>query len=273
VRSALVVGVVCLAGCSLLVPLDAASGGDDSDASTAGGNDASSNDATTNDGSSSGNPSDSGNDATSNALVCPTNALLCDDFERAELANANWVVDGLAISSALAYSPTRSVTLNDQANAWHNMQHTLTTTPLHLRVSFRFHAGGPPPGLVELAKIPFGAPYQWDSATLNINDGGLDISLQNYTGNPGPTNTTTLNVADANKFYGAGFRHVVWEMDMRAATKHASASVDGSAPVAVQIAGHAAAPPVPNLLMGTLYRNQDGPVVDTYIDDVVVEPL
>ena len=48
---------------------------------------------------------------------------------------------------------------------WNDIRHTFSPAPLHIRVSFRFHATSAPPGLVEMLKMPYGEPCQWDSAT------------------------------------------------------------------------------------------------------------
>jgi hypothetical protein len=278
VRSVTFAGVVFVAGCSLLVPLDASSGGGDEppDATADGASSSSSGDATT---SSSGGSSGAPGDATSEGaagptLKCPPAALLCDDFERNDIAGANgWNVSGLAISTQLAHSPTRSVAIFDPTNDYRAMQRVFETPPLYLKVSFRLHAGASPPGFVELLKIPFGPAYQWDTATLGLDLNGLHASMQRYDGQTGPAVSNTTVAAAPAGIYGDGFRLVVWQIDFRNTEKHVAVYVDGAGPADFTLAGHSPSVGPAVFAIGTLYRNSDGQVVDTYIDDVVVEAL
>jgi hypothetical protein len=280
VRTALFGGIVFVAGCSLLVPLDASSGGaeEGTDAAVDADGAAASNDANTttssSSGGSSGTPGDAASDAAPFVLKCPPGALLCDDFERNDVVAANgWKAVGLAISSQLAYSPTRSLAIFDPTGDYRAIEHAFEAPPLHLKVTFRLHAGAAPPGLVEVLKVPFGPLYAWDTATLSLDAEGLYAAMQRYDGDAGPAVNNVAHAATAGTIYGAGFRSIVWSIDLRNDEKHASVSVDNGPVVDCALAGHSPSVGPASLLIGTLYRNADGPVVDTYIDDVVVEAV
>lgn len=259
-----------MAGCSLLVPLDAASGGaDDPDAKTPDLGDA--NDANTSGDTTIDAKTDGGSGA---ALVCPTGALICDDFERDDLAGTGvWKVTGVDISNALAYSPTRSITLNQPSVSFTTIEKIFNSPPFHLRVSFRLHAGKAPPGFVEIMKMPFGPAYQWDTATLGLGNEGLNLGLQRYDGDPGPSASDGKTAVPAATLYGSGFRAVVWEIDLRGDEKIVRASVDGGPATELRMGGHTPSVAPAVFAIGTLYRSDEGAIVDTYIDDVVVEAL
>jgi hypothetical protein len=144
---------------------------------------------------------------------------------------------------------------------------------LHVRISFRFHAGAAPPGYVEIMKIPYGPAYEWDTATLGVNADGLGVGLQTYTGGSGPSGSNAITVAGPSKIYGAGFRLVVTDIDFQQHLKVISVSVDGGAAMSMALDGHIPTQGPANLMLGTLYRSDGGPIVDTYVDDVVVEAL
>jgi hypothetical protein len=267
VRSALAAGIACLAGCSLLVPLDASSGGDDADAASPGDGAATS----TDDGAVS--PTDSSTTADAEAgpdlsLKCPLNALVCDDFEN-DLTE-KWTVTDISRSSTASYSPTQSLSFNGP-QAFRLIQTIVDVPPMHLRVSFRMRAALPP-GLVEFFKIPFGPVNNWDTATLAIDGTGLIVGLQTYFDSNAPTSKGAV-AAGPTKMYAPGFRKMVLEIDFRVTKKIAAVSVDDSPAISVELPGHdtTAAPAI--FMTGTMYRTEAGSIADTYLDDLVIEPL
>jgi hypothetical protein len=269
VRSVLVIGLALVAGCSLLVPLDASSGGDDPDAASPADSSAT---PTGDDGAVPASDASTTLDADAGpdlSLKCPPNAVVCDDFEND--LSAKWSASDISRSNTESYSPTQSLSFNGP-QAFRRIEKVVYTPPVHLRVTFRLHAGAAPPGLVEFFKIPFGAVDNWDTATLALDGTGLVVGLQAYFNSSTPTSDGEV-VAGATKMYAPGFRKVVMEIDFRATKKIAAVSVDDSPPIALEFPGHdtTVAPAV--VMLGTMYRSQGGAIADTYLDDFVIEPL
>ena len=139
-------------------------------------------------------------------------------------------------------------------------------------MSFRLYVGASPSGFVELLKVPFGPAYEWDTATLGLDSNGLQAAMQRYDGQPSPAASDGVQVVTASAIYGKGFQHVLWDIDLRSQPKKIAVYVDGVGKGEFSFTGHATSVGPAVLAIGTLYRNGDGPMTDTYVDDVIVQP-
>lgn len=271
----LVVCAAFLGGCSLLVPLDAVSGGADPDASTGAQDSAADGPPLLADGAPSidANKGDAGN-----ALHCPAGAIICDDFERDDAEGTFWQNnDGIVLSTTNSFSPTRSlmpkVGVNDGRAPWLDKVFEGDSLPLHIRVSFRIYAGKAPSSFREIFKIPYGAAYQWDTVTYGLQPDGFGQGIQRYDGNPGPSGGNSNTVVETARFYGTGWHHIVGEIDLRNGQKLMSTSFDEGAPDPMLFGGHDPSTGPAVVTVGISYRADDEALDDFFIDDLVIEPL
>jgi hypothetical protein len=280
VRSLLVAGIagtVCVAGCSLLVPLDATSGGpEEPDANTTEGGgavDAPVGDAREDRDAVSPVASDAM--VPDAALVCFDGALVCDRFERDGAGGEGWSAFGnVQTSTTKSFSPTRSLSLEVDTNdgLYPNLARDLTGSTAHIHVAFRLFTGTPPADYVEIVKIPYGGLNQWDTATIAMDGQGLRAGLQTYTGSSSPANAKEDSVTTAAIFDQA-WHYVEMDIDMRAATKVFTMTVDASTAKSIQITGHPTAQTPVQVMIGILFRGGPGAVSGFYLDDFLITAL
>ena len=271
----LVVGAAFLGGCSLLVPLDAVSGGADPDAGTTA--DASV-DAANDTASATGDSGAQGGDADADAgpakLVCPDGNLLCDDFERDTFVPSQWQINtgSFSISGKHVTSGTRGVTVAySPSSDWAVAQHELTPYSGHIVLEFDvLFETALPAGNIEIAKLVFGPYLNWDGFSVTITQNGLGCGVARFDGSSSPAFADGTNVTDTSIFDGK-FHHVVADADARpTTTKHLKVRVDNGAEVALDLPStHTEDAPVITAF-GTTYVNGAPAYAGIYFDDFVV---
>lgn len=259
-----------LASCSLLVSTDGLAGSPSSEDAAArdAGADAS-------DASDASDGPRALSDAAFMPFVCPTNALVCDDFERSNPDSNGWGDDGTspAISNKVSLSPTRSLAVafpSSGNGAW--IRRVLNPVPPRVRITFGLYAGTPATDTYEIVKVPYGDDNNWESFTLFVNAEGLNAATQRYDHSATPTLQDSKLVRAASTFYGTGWHAVSLRIDMRNNPRVMSVSIDGAAPTSVNITPARPTPTFTGLYLGATYGPAGKPFGDAYIDDVIVTP-
>lgn len=260
-----------LVGCSLLVPLDAATGGDappgdagpaEADASASG---------------SSGS-SDAGSDAPTEAgapaPVCPPNAYLCDDFERAAAFSTTWssAFGTPSTSDVRSVSPTRSLLTGVASNdTSRGLVKGLATAPSQMKASFWAFMPNAPGGFVELVKAPFGEANRWDAFTLAASPEGVSITAQRYDDNPAPAVNVAQQLLDPTGAFGA-WHHFDLVYDLRQSPKTCTVTIDKGAPYTLQLTSTRVLTGPVDFIVGPQYWTGASQTFDIYFDDFVLAP-
>jgi hypothetical protein len=277
-RALAAVSAAFAAGCSLIFSLDPY----DPRARTSDETDGASPDATAGD-ARAGDATPNAGDATSDVVAdgpgagpfaCPTGALLCDDFERAQVAGGPWqhVDTNAKISTAQANSPTRSffADTTQTGTAKAHVNRTFTPAPMRVGLSFQLFVPASPGASdsYEIAKMPFGATNDWDTFTLVLERTRLVAGGQHYDGGV-VTGSQSSTAASSEELYGTGWHRITMDVDVSGVTqKTMRLSIDGTPREDIVLASARPSPSPLAVMLGVTFRTTTAAFAGVYMDDV-----
>ncbi len=259
-----------LVGCSLLVPLDAASE-DDASSDDAGAPDAS----TAVVDAPPPPPVDAAPPPVTEAgSPCLPNSILCDDFERAGVLTPSWSsVFGTPSTSTLrAVSPTRSLLTSLKANdTAHGITKQIAQAPARMHMRFHVFMPTAPGSFVEILKLPYGPVNNWDAFTVSVAPEGLSVGAQYYENSGTPKTIVGQQLLDATGTFGAWHR-LDLVFDLSKSPKTLTTTIDTMAPYVLELPSARALSGGVTIIVGPGYHEGTAKDFDAFFDDFTIAP-
>jgi hypothetical protein len=244
--------------------------------------------------SSSASSSSSGGDASRLAdgaplpFSCPPNALICDDFERANVGGVFLKSNGpVTISAAQSHSPSRSLSaIVKNQTPMPYVESTIQGGPARVTASFWFYAAAAPPAYrARIAHLWYGPGCDWDLTwQLALDNEGVKMSTETYNDdvNPscGPVDGKGHNPLSQTQVYVPRWHHVTLKVDVTKQLRHVETQIDDLPPIIDDISSARSSVPTQLTLgVGILCVQTSGGCFEwdradypIFIDDVILAP-
>lgn len=226
-------------------------------------------------------------------LVCPTNAIYCDDFERRTVGGNAWQVTGdVAIDSTHAHSPTRALLATTVSGGdAPNVQQPSVAVGARTKLDVWFYTPEAPQDgqgtKFRIAQMLWGDSCDWDltwELLVNAASGvflGIAVYDKSMNGSCGPVaNGAAPTLLAPHEAFVDRWHHIVIIGDVSKQTHVVEVAVDDGAFASVTIQGtRSTVPTAANIGVGIPCIRTNGgcftytgPEYRVWIDDLVVAP-